>query len=157
MFERRVVRSDKGGLRLRLAPEEQELLAGLPAQLRSLLEDETEDPALRRLFPPAYQHEPEHESEYRRLMGADLRSRHLSALEVLEETVGADHLSEEQANGWLTALNDLRLVLGTRLDVSEDQDQDDEGLDPDDPRAAALALYHYLTWLQNQMVEALSP
>ncbi|MDQ3570255.1 MAG: DUF2017 domain-containing protein [Actinomycetota bacterium] len=151
---RRVKRGRGGELQLRLPTEERELLRGLPAQLRTLLDQEPDDPALQRLFPPAYVENPEHESEFRRLMGEDLRAKHLSALAVLEETVDADHLSPEQAHGWLAALNDLRLVLGTRLDVSEEMLGED--IDPDDPQAPALALYGYLSWLQEQLVEALT-
>ena len=60
----------------------------------------------------------------------------------------------EEAQAWLTALNDLRLVLGTRLDVSDESLLED--LAEDDPRAPELALYAYLSWLQEQLVEALS-
>jgi hypothetical protein len=52
------------------------------------------------------------------------------------------------------ALNDLRLVLGTRLEVSEDMDE--EPFAPDDPRASAFAVYRYLSELQWMVVEALS-
>ncbi len=152
----RIARARNGEIRLRLPAEERELLAGLPAQLRALLDEDPDDPALRRLFPPAYAEDPEKESEYRRLMGDDLRERHLSALAILEETAATDHLTEEQAHGWLAALNDLRLVLGTRLDVSEETLEGEDAADPDDPEVAALGLYHYLSWLQDQMVEALS-
>lgn len=154
----RIVRTPNGEIRLRLPAEERQLLGGLPAQLRALLREDPDDPALRRLFPPAYAEQPENESEYRRLMGDDLRERHLSALAVLEETAGIDRLTAEQAHGWLAALNDLRLVLGTRLDVGEEPiGHEDEGdIDPDNPEVAALGLYHYLSWLQEQMVEALS-
>ena len=55
---------------------------------------------------------------------------------------------------WLTALNDLRLVLGTRLEVSEDSLLGD--LPEDDPRAPDLALYAYLSWLQEQVIEAMA-
>ncbi|MDP8992685.1 MAG: DUF2017 domain-containing protein [Actinomycetota bacterium] len=154
MRERRIRRSRRGELTLRLPAEERELLRGLPAQLRSLLDEEPDDPSLRRLFPPAYTHAPEHEAEYRRLMGDELREKHLAALAVLEETSDAERLSEEQANSWLSAINDVRLVLGTRLDVSEDMLEQD--VDPSDPRAPALALYGYLSWLEEQMVEALA-
>ena len=159
-MKRRIERSRSGDLRLRLPAEERELLRGLPAQLRALLDDEPEDPSLRRLFPPAYAapgEDPEHgryEAEYRRLMGDELRTKRVEALAVLEETVDAERLSEEQAGSWLSALNDLRLVLGTTLDVSEDMFEDE--IDPADPNAAALALYGYLSWLEEQLVEALA-
>jgi len=154
--EPRITRGKDGAVHLHLPTEEQEVLQALPGQLRALLVENPEDAGLRRLFPPAYVEHTENESEYRRLMGDELRELHLSGLAVLEETAGAEQLSEDEANAWLSALNDLRLVLGTRLDVGEDPLEDDEDLDPDDPRAAALGLYHYLSWLEEQMVEALS-
>ena len=66
--------------------------------------------------------------------------------------VESDRVDENQLHAWSTALNDLRLVLGTRLDVTEDMDE----VDPEDPRAPAFALYGYLTWLQGEIIEALA-
>jgi hypothetical protein len=57
-----------------------------------------------------------------------------------------------ELDAWLRALNDLRLVLGTRLDVTEDTFL--EPVDRRDPDAQALAVYAYLGWLQEQVVEA---
>ncbi|MCL6568207.1 MAG: DUF2017 domain-containing protein [Meiothermus silvanus] len=59
-----------------------------------------------------------------------------------------------ELEAWLRVLNDLRLVLGTRLDVDETTLA--LGLDPRDPKAPDLALYGYLSWLQEQAVEAAS-
>ena len=153
MFERRRIQAGGGGsVRLRLPPEERDLLRRLPAELRSLLDESPEDPSLERLFPPAYD-DAESEDEYRRLMRDELLDGRRRALDTLEETLDRDRLSPEQAQAWLTALNDLRLVLGTRLDVREEELL--ERLDPADPRAPALGLYAYLSWLQEQLVEAL--
>jgi hypothetical protein len=149
--EPRIVPSG-GGFRLRLSRQEREVLRSLPGQLREILE--TDDPAVRRLFPPAYQDDPERETEYRRLVHDELAAGHRKALEVMESTVDARRLDEDQLTAWLGALNDLRLVLGTRLDVTEDEY--DVELSEDDPRAAAMALYHYLGWLEAQAVEALA-
>ncbi|HZT65181.1 MAG TPA: DUF2017 family protein [Acidimicrobiales bacterium] len=134
-----------------LSADERELLRGLPAQLRTLLND-TSDPDLRRLFPPAHAEDAELEQEYRRLVHDDLLSGHRASLEVMEATVDAKRLDEAQLNAWMGAINDMRLVLGTRLNVTEDQ----KPLDPDDPRSPAMALYGYLSWLQEQVVEALA-
>ena len=153
MFARRRFEAAGGGsLRLRLPRDERDLLRTLPAQLRSLLEESPEDPSLERLFPPAYD-DADSEAEYRRLMRDELLDGRRRALATLEETLESDRLSAEQAQAWLTALNDLRLVLGTRLDVREDELL--ERLDPADPRAPALGVYAYLSWLQEQLVEAL--
>ena len=153
-FGRAIKRLGNGELRLNLGAQEREVLRSLPGQLREVLEVAPDSPAVRRLNPPAYRDRPDHEEEYRRLMGEDLQERQVEALGVLEETVGQDRLTEEQAHGWLSALNSLRLVLGTQLDVSEDMDEDSFG--PDDERAAGFALYGYLTWLLGELVEALT-
>ena len=47
-------------------------------------------------------------------------------------------------------LNDLRLALGTRLGVTEDEPTD---IDPADPRAQSWAVYYWLTALQDALVQ----
>jgi len=154
MARKRFASVSGGGVKVRIASEERGVLRGLPAQLRQLMDDDPDDPAVLRLFPPAYRDRPDHEKEYRRLMGDDLRERRLAALAAMEETVDADVLTPEQASGWLRALNDLRLVLGTRLDVQDDTFAHD--IEESDPRAPALALYGYLSILEEELVEALA-
>src|ERR671925_2223671 len=120
MDQRRIKRTRGGAIRLRLPPEERELLRTLPAQLRSLLDEAPDDPSLERLFPPAYD-DAESQAEYRRLMHDELLDGRRRALAVVEETIDLDRLTGEQAQAWLTGLNDLRLVLGTRLGVRDDE------------------------------------
>jgi Domain of unknown function (DUF2017) len=146
-------RAADGGVKLRLSREERALLVGLASELRAFLQGELGDPSLRRLFPPAYEDEQD-ERGYRELMGAELLGGRREALELLARTAEQKRLSAEEADAWLRALNDLRLVLGTRLDVGEDTLLDE--LRPDDPRAQSLAVYGYLSWLQEQLVAALS-
>jgi len=154
MFERRrIERTPRGDIRLRLPRDERALLRSLPGQLRRLLVEAPDDPSLERLFPPAYE-DAESEAEYRELMGDELLEGRRRALRVIEETIDRDRLTKEQAEEWLTALNDLRLVLGTRLDVTDDMLL--ERLRPDDPNAPEISLYAYLSWLQEQLVEALA-
>lgn len=150
MFSRR---SDDE-VELTLSRDERALLAGLAAELRAQLDDDTQDPSLRRLFPPAYEDEAD-ERAYGELAGDSLLEGRREALELLARTVDRDRLSAEEADAWLRALNDLRLVLGTRLDVQEDTFASD--MRPDDPNAPALAVYGYLSWIQEQLVAALSP
>jgi Domain of unknown function (DUF2017) len=151
---RRVVeRTGEDEYRVTLSEGERELLRGLPAELRTRLEVEPDDPSLRRLFPPAYE-DAEEEVDYRRLMHDELLDGRREALKVLEETADRERLSEAEVHAWLGALNDLRLVLGTRLDVGEELYEAEP--DPRDPRAPELALYLYLTWLQEELVAAAS-
>ena len=149
MFER----GQEGAVELRLSRDERSLLAGVVAELRALLDGAPGDPSLRRLFPPAYD-EAEDERAYRDLMGGELLDGRRAALVVVAQTVEHERLTPEEADAWLRALNDLRLVLGTRLDVQEDTFA--EELRRDDPRAPALAVYGYLSWMQEQLIEALS-
>jgi uncharacterized protein DUF2017 len=65
---------------------------------------------------------------------------------------GRVELTVPQAEAWLTAVNDVRLALGTALEVSEDMP---EHLPPDDPRTDHLPVYHWLTWLQDSLVTVL--
>ena len=141
-----------GRYRVELDAGERGLLRSLPGQLRDLLE--TDDPALERLFPPAYLADEERNEEYRRLMRSDLLESKRSSLDLLQATADETELDEEQLVAWMGAVNDLRLVLGTRLDVSEDM-----GLEPfadDDPRTGAFHVYLYLSQLQEWIVRALS-
>jgi hypothetical protein len=147
-----IARTRRGDFRVRLLPRERELLRGLPGQLREQLDGG--DPSLARLFPPAYPDDPSADHEYERLVGRELRDGKLAALGVLERTADAERLDEKQLGAWLGALESLRLVLGTRLDVSEEMYATPP--DPYDPQAPMLALYGWLSWLQEEVVEALA-
>jgi len=80
----------------------------------------------------------------------------LAAAHVLLDTLpagGGDFtLTPDQATAWLTALNDVRLALGAMLGISEDTP---DQLPPDHPHAAHLDVYHWLTVMQDLLVEAL--
>src|SRR4029077_11178283 len=120
-------------------------------QLREVLLLTTDDPVVRRLFPTAYHDDSDKDQEYQQPVRAELLERRLSALATLEETAAATTLTEAELAAWLTAVNDLRLVIGTRLDVSED----DGWIDEDDPDAPAYAVYGYLGLLLSDVVDAL--
>ncbi|MDQ3305834.1 MAG: DUF2017 domain-containing protein [Actinomycetota bacterium] len=158
MFKGPVRRTRKGDFEMRLSEQERRLLASLAAQLRAALEADTDaggvkDPTLRRLFPAAYPDDERRDLEYRSMVHDDLLARRRAALDTVEETLQATRLDEEDLLAWMGAVNDLRLVLGTRLDVSEETDLVPE---PDDPEAHALAVYGYLGFLLESMVAALS-
>ena len=154
----RIVRRRRGGgYELHLSDDERDLIRSLTGQLRQLLEgnEERPDPTLRRLFPAAYTEDAERDAEYQRLMHDDILGHRLGCIAIVEETVEAERLDEDQLLAWMGALNDLRLVLGTRLDVSEDTDGVDP--DPDDPNAPAIAVYGWLGWLLEHVIDALNP
>jgi hypothetical protein len=121
-----------------------------------------DDPALARLFPDAYPDDPDATAEFRRYTQADLtaerRRRARVALETLDRIKGGGRLSliPVEAAAWLGALNDLRLVLGTRLEITTDDQEPGQDFGPSDPRTAYIPVYYYLGYLQETLVEALS-
>ncbi len=158
MIRRRIRRNRHGQFEVRLDPPERELLRSLGPQMREIIDDRNAgDAAVARLFPPAYRDDKdaERESEFRLLAGDELRTSHLAALTTLEQSAEAERLDEEQLLAWMRAINDVRLVLGTRLDVTEEGDE--RPTDLSDPRAPAFAVYDFLTWLQGEIIDALSP
>lgn len=129
----------------------------------------TADPALRRLFPDGYTDDPAAAAELRRFTENALRTEKVAALRRLIDTIPADGgevvLAGSDARAWLTGLTDVRLVLGTRLNITAEADALD-GLDEGPEHAASeeseakvflLAVYQYLTFLQESLVQAMSP
>ena len=141
-----------GAYGVQLEHEERQLLRGLAAELEQLVR--SEDAGVARLFPPAYRDDPAAEDEYRRLVRGTLASGRLDALRVLQTGVASERITQEEADVWCSALNDLRLVLGERLGVT--QDLYEKGLDLDDPQVVELSIYGWLTWLQGTVIDALA-
>ena len=119
-----------------------------------------DDPALARLFPDAYADDAEASADFRRYTEQGLRERKRAglqtALDSLGETPHRIELDQDQAYAWLGAINDIRLVLGERLDVSEEIDEVLADLADDDPRLPLFWVYDRLSWLQDTLVEALA-
>ena len=151
MFSRPQFQRKGDRVRVNLEVHERLLLGELLDELEGLLDD-TDDPELRRLFPPAYSDRADDE-QYRSLVHDQLVSGRSKALATVRETLAGETLDLEQADQWLRALNDMRLVLGTRWDVTEQLDYGK--LDLNEPRGRELAVYGYLSWLQEHLVEAL--
>jgi hypothetical protein len=130
--------------------------------LRSADTQTPEDPVLARLLPDAYREDPEAAGEYRRLMDSDLRLQKAAALQqVVDDLAGGGsrrggeqrfELSDDVVMSWLFALTDVRLTLGTTLDVSEDMEDERASLEPDSPRYAGLVVYDWVSWLQDAIV-----
>ena len=152
MFRRAVRPLPNGAFQLDLTPEERAAVAGLAASVRTLIQADDED--VKRLFPDAYRDDPAASADYRSLVHDDLVQGRLDAIDTVTATREAERIDADQLGAWCGALNDVRLVLGERLGVTDDLYE--RGIDPSDPRAPQLALYGWLTWLQGEIVEALA-
>ena len=126
-------------------------------------DDAERDPALDRLLPTANRQDDEVAAEFRRLTETGLRQRKAAALESSAALLRGDdklRLDEGEAQAFLKALTDVRLVLGERMGLRTDDDVDvleaaAESLDPDDPLGYALAVYDFLTWLQETLASSM--
>ena len=147
----RVVGRD-GAYVLALDDRERALIRQILGDMRALLMLDADDPRVRRLYPSAYADDEAKEDEYRRLTHEELRSARLANVDTLEASIEAELLSEEQLTAWMQAINSLRLVLGTLLDI--DDDDQELAFDPDDPEARTQALYGYLGGLLDEIVDA---
>jgi len=152
----------KGGqLVARLEPAEARILALLLDQLEQLLtadaEDVAGDPVLERLLPAGHRSDPELAADYRELTESSLRAGKADDLATVRAGLPPDggtvRLDLEQATAWLRTSNDLRLALGTRLDVQEDTEPPE---DLASEEGQQLAVYYWLTGLQGSLVDALA-
>ena len=165
----RVLRT-AAGIRFELGPVEQQAVADLLAELLGELEAEevTDDAVHARLYPSAYE-EIEAADAYRQMTENGLRDDRIERAEkCLDEVANAPlkpgglarrerHeliLDDEAGDRWLRVLNDLRLVLGTRLGVTEDAEPP-RTVDPDDREALAYVMYGWLTAVQDSLVRVL--
>ncbi|WP_330175617.1 DUF2017 domain-containing protein [Streptomyces sp. NBC_01498] len=133
------------------------------------------DPALARLFPDAYgfgdetdEQLREYASEFRRFTENDLRTRKredglavvrgLDALSAAGEGGAVLKLTPDDCRHWLGVLNDLRLTIASRLDITdEDEGEGLYRLPDSDPRKPMVMAYLWLGALQETLVETMMP
>ncbi|WP_182357821.1 oxidative stress transcriptional regulator AosR [Tomitella gaofuii] len=162
---RSMVTSVVGMLDAREQETPQDDLAALTG-MQSGSNEAPSDPVLARLLPDF--HRPEHDKGADPVEGADLNGalRSLHELDIIAEKRrvaremlaslpqggGRVTLTPEQADSWVTALNDVRLALGAALGIDADTP---EQLPDDDPRAGELDIYHWATWVQDSLVQVM--
>lgn len=148
------------GYRFNLDLEERELVHRLMGEMRALLQDpDDSDGRLKRIFPTAYHQAGDQalDEEYQRLMREEILTSRLKGLDVVDEFMNAAsgdraNATEAQMMAFLQALNGIRLVLGTMLDVDEAHDVDD--IAEDHPHAGEYNLYDFLSWMLDWSVRA---
>jgi hypothetical protein len=111
------------------------------------------DPVLTRLYPDAYPEDPEASLEFRRFTERSLRTASIDrAARVRASLVSQQDISLDLEGwaDWVGLINDLRLALGTRLDISESLEESE--MAANDPRAPLFDLYGWLTWMQDTLI-----
>lgn len=156
----RAFRARGGALVARFDPAEAGIVGLLLDQLEQLLAADTDDvgddPVLARLLPDGHRGDPRLAADYRELTESALRSGKADDLARVRATLppggGQVRLDQEQAEAWLRTMNDLRLALGTRLEITEDTEPPEELTREEDHQ---LAVYYWLTAVQGSLVDAL--
>ncbi|MGI8760191.1 MAG: DUF2017 family protein [Jatrophihabitantaceae bacterium] len=152
-----------GSVRLRLAAGESAALASLIGDLVAVLRPaglDPSDPVYQRLFPDGYQDDPEAAEAFRSLTESALHEERLQRAEqcLAELAAGTPQrrglevvLDPEATDRWLKVLNDIRLAIGTRLGITDD---DALEIDPRARQPTARDVYAYLTGVQDSLVRA---
>ncbi len=156
----RPFRAKGGAVVARLDPAEAGIVGLLLDQLEQLLTadagDVADDPVLARLLPDGHRSDPALAADYRELTESALRGGKADDLATVRATLSPDggelRLDLDQAGAWLRTTNDLRLALGTRLDITEDTEPPE---DLTDERDHQLGVYYWLTAVQGSLVDAL--
>lgn len=158
---------------LRLAADERAMLGRLLDELRSLLTapvDGATAPATARLFPVAHPDDADLEAEYQRLTRDDLVASRLAGLATVEQVLASASpggrrgrrtdvvtFTDDELLAFMQAVNSIRLVLGTLLDVDEDDEPADHADDDSAVNTPEYHLYAYLSWVLDSAVAVLSP
>jgi len=157
----RPFRRKGGDVVARLDPAEAGIIGLLLDQLEQLLQaaedDVAGDPVLTRLLPDGHRGDPELAADYRELTETSLRSGKADDLATVRATLpptgGEVRLDPDQAAAWLRSTNDLRLALGTRLEITEETEPPEDVTGEEDQQ---LVVYYWLTGLQGSLVDALA-
>lgn len=164
MARRTFRRGRDGVLVVSLYPQEVELLAMTARDMVSIVEEPPSGEVADRLYPRAYLDPTEEaaQGEFDALVHDDLVHSRRAAFEAIVDGLGAATtnakglvelpLRPDEEQQWLTAVNDARLVVGTALGITED---DDSEYAPDDPRFEYGVLYGWLTELHFELVTLL--
>jgi uncharacterized protein DUF2017 len=149
------------------AIDEVRVLRKVAGEVVDLLTDgfDRADPVVDRLFPDIYPDLPEDSAEFRQYTEGELKTGKIDQAGAIlaalpDDGPGEVRLDAETAEAWLRAINDARLAMGTRLDISAETDLGDELddavlHDPASSRVFQLSVYAYLGYLQESLLNSL--
>jgi len=150
----------------RFTPDEARVLRRVAAEVVGLLSSDLDraDPVVERLFPDVYPDRPADSADLRQYLEGELKTAKIDQAGAMlaalpPESGGEVRLDPEAAEAWLRALNDARLAMGVRLEITGDTDLQDELddavlRDPASARVFQLSVYAYLGYLQESLLNA---
>ena len=152
-FKRMIQPKGRDRFVINMDAEERAVVRAVCEDVLAALDDGDANPLMRRVFPVAHVNDAEVNKAYRDLVHSDLLRTRREILQATAESAEATELDRQALEQWMVSLNLVRLVLGTRLDVTEDAYPD---LTADDPDLPAWALYEFLGGVLENIVRALA-
>ncbi len=140
-----------GTIEVALTAQERAVLHTLPETLDNLGPSDA-DPAAARLHPPAYPDDPAADAYFREMTEDDLAKARAADRSRFAETVDAGSMSDDDAQMWLRVLVDARLTLAARMGIEQEGWEDDRSL----AESRDGAMLHYLSYLQDALIQVLS-
>lgn len=138
-----------GQISVRLDDTMRALMKQVAEELREVLL--VEDPELtRRLYPTAYPDDDEAEDGYQEVVHDQLLMQRLDGIDKLQASIDDEEISVDTADAWMNTINQIRLVLGTKLDVGEEQVE----IDQEDPEATSHVIYQVLSHILEELTSA---
>lgn len=141
-------RVGNGEYKVNLPTSTRDLTDNLLEQLSTMIPDG--GPAVRRLFPEPYGDDHERNAGYAVLAGSELVDKRLAGISAMRASLRAEQITAEQMDSWMRTLNDLRLVMGTLLDIT-----DDDEMRIDDDNEDLFVAYEHLGYVLESIVNAL--
>ncbi|MCL5077540.1 MAG: DUF2017 domain-containing protein [Actinobacteria bacterium] len=147
MSAREIEKVGDDRFKIELADQVRQLLLDLKEM--TLTHVVSESPIAKRIFPTAYNNSPEMELDFEKLTREPLMNHHQENLSLFERSLFKNEINQEEVLAWISALNNMRLILGTALDIQEDQEIPKET----DPNYEGYLVYDLITYLQGALIE----
>ena len=132
-----------------------QILRGLAQELTTVISDGNSS-LTTRLFPVAYQSDKAANEEYKQLTHEELLQSHLAALELIEEISTNKEVSEHTLIKLMQGINILRLVLGTRLKIDDENSESSSEISESHPDHNLWLIFHLLGEILSIIVDSIN-
>lgn len=144
---------ENGTYKIEISDWQGHLFRNLIEEVKGFIDDKG-NPLADLLFPVAYENDEAANIEYSSLTYEDLLKSHLAALRILEEISEIDEVPESTLLQIMQAVNILRLILGTRLEIRDEDEP--SGITENHPDHNLWLIYHLLGENLSIIVDSIS-
>ena len=132
-----------------------QIFQGLAKELKTVLSGGNNS-LTTRLFPVAYQSDKAANEEFKQLTHEDLLQSHLTSLKLIEDISTDKEASEDTLIKIMQGINILRLVLGTRLKIDDEEPENSPQVSVDDPDYNLWLIFHLLGEILSTIVDSIN-